>query len=368
LHFSVRDTGIGIPPEKLEAVFAPFEQADGSTTRKYGGTGLGLTISRRLVEMMGGRLWVESEVGQGSTFHFTARFGLSKTPAAPPAPPEPGLLRDLPALVIDDNATNRRILEEMLRSWGLRPSLTGEGSAGLAELRAAAAAGRPIPLVLLDAMMPGLDGFEVARRIRADTRLKGTVILMLSSGDQARDTALCREIGVARYLVKPVKQSDLLDTILTTLARPEQRRSAPAPRPAPPEVPRRDAECEPLRLLLAEDNLVNQRLAVRLLEKMGHHVTIANNGKEAVALVEQQPFDVVLMDVQMPEMGGFEATAVIRAAEADGGRHLPVIALTAHAMKGDRERCLAAGMDGYVSKPIRSEDLVREIATVLASV
>jgi PAS domain S-box-containing protein len=363
LHFEVRDTGIGIPADKLEAIFRPFEQADGSTTRRYGGTGLGLTISQRLVEMMGGRLWVESEPDRGSSFHFTARLGLSQVQPRAAAPPEPSRLHGLPALVIDDNATNRLILDEMLRGWRMKPVLADGGAAGLAELRAAAERGRPIPLVLLDAMMPEMDGFEVARQVKADAALAGATILMLSSGDQARDAARCRELGVARYLVKPVKQSDLLDSIVTLLARAEpEPKAAGRPRPAAPAGAARGGS---LRVLLAEDNPVNQKLAVRLLEKLGHAVVLANNGREALEAVGREEFDVVLMDVQMPEMGGFEATAAIREAEAGGGRRVPIIALTAHAMKGDRERCLAAGMDGYVSKPIRREDLAREVNAVL---
>ncbi len=359
LHFEVRDTGIGIPPDKRDAIFAPFEQADGSTTRKYGGTGLGLAISARLVEMMGGRIWVESEVGKGTTFHFTAAFQVRQDGAAGgPVAAAPDLT-GLPVLVIDDNATNRRILEGMLRNWGMRPHGAAGGSAALGELARAAAAGSPYRLVLLDVMMPEVDGFAVAQRIQRQPELAGATILMLSSADRQGDAARCRQLGVSRYLTKPVKQSELLDAILLALSGP-----ASAPRPsvtAPGRHPVAGAAPRGLRVLLAEDNAINQVIAVELLKREGHAVAVANNGAEALEVLGRERFDLVLMDVQMPEMDGLEATAALRAREGQTGRHTPVIALTAHAMKGDRERCLAAGMDGYVTKPIQPAELRRAI-------
>ncbi len=349
LHFSVRDTGIGIAPEQQRKLFQAFSQADTSTTRKYGGTGLGLAISARLVEMMGGRIWLESEVGQGSTFHFTARFRLAQSPVTRPA--EVPEVRGLHVLVVDDNATNRRILHEMLINWGMKPTVVDGGAAALAALEHARKVGEPFALVLLDAMMPEMDGFTLAERIKQDPGLVEATLMMLSSADQRDDAARCRELGVAAYLTKPIRKSALFDSIMTSLARPDTPgRPAATGRPAPRKVERG------LRVLLAEDNAVNQRLAIAVLEKRGHQVVLAGNGREALDALARERFDAVLMDVQMPEMDGFEATAAIRAREV-GSTHTPVIAMTAHAMKGDRERCLAAGMDGYVSKPLRPDEL-----------
>jgi PAS domain S-box-containing protein len=357
LLFSVRDTGIGIPKEKQALIFEAFTQADSSTTREYGGTGLGLTISQRLVEMMGGRLWIESTPGQGSTFHFTARFGLAEPGAASRAVWPPEGLHDLPVLVVDDNATNRRILHEMLTNWRLRPTTADSAAEALDLLQQAAAAGEPFALVLLDAMMPELDGFALAEQIKQRPDLAGSVLLMLSSAGRPEDAARCRRLGITVYLTKPVKQSELLDAILTA------RHEATTGEARVPAVPAPAARR--LRVLLAEDNVVNQRLAVRLLEKAGHAVTVAANGREAVAALDREAFDVVLMDVQMPEMGGFEATAVIREREKASGRHVPIVAMTAHAMKGDRERCLLAGMDDYVSKPVRAQELHEALARMV---
>jgi CheY-like chemotaxis protein len=355
LHFSVRDTGIGIPPDKQQMIFEAFAQADMATTRTYGGTGLGLAISSQLVEMMGGRIWVESDPGKGSTFHFTARFGVQKDAAPAPAPMEFVDVEDLPVLVVDDNATNRRILEEMLSNWRMKPTVVESGPAALEALEHAKEEDRPFALVLLDAMMPVMDGFTLAEKIQEEPDLVNSTLMMLSSAGQAGDAARCRELGISRYLTKPIKQSELLNAILTALGATSEVIRSKTPSPSASAVQR------PLHILLAEDHPVNQRLAVHLLEKWGHTVQVANNGQEAVAATALQTFDLVLMDVHMPEMNGFEATAAIREREATTGERLPIIAMTAYAMKGDRERCLEAGMDAYVSKPIQAQDLFSTI-------
>jgi PAS domain S-box-containing protein len=349
LQFSVTDTGIGIPRNRQQAIFAPFVQADGSTTRKYGGTGLGLAISASLVELMGGRIWVESESGRGSTFHFTARFGVATGPVTTAQPSRPAKLDSLPVLVVDDNATNRRILEEILTNWHMKPKVVQSARLALEELQRAVDAGQPYPLVLLDALMPEMDGYMLAQKIQEHPHFGGTIIMMLSSADSSIHQA--RDLGVAAALMKPIKQSELFDAIMTSLGMSLRG----ADRFADETEATRCAR--PLRILLAEDNAVNQKLAVCLLEKRGHAVTLTKNGKEALAALECDAFDIVLMDVQMPEMDGFEATAAIRSRERATGGHLPIIAMTAHAMKGDREKCLEMGMDGYVSKPLQARDL-----------
>jgi CheY-like chemotaxis protein/HPt (histidine-containing phosphotransfer) domain-containing protein len=355
----VRDTGIGIPPEKRRLIFRPFTQADSSTTRQYGGTGLGLTISARLVELMGGRIWVESEVGRGSTFHFTARLGV-RTDAPPRPPPQADALRGLPVLVVDDNATNRLILEELLTRWGVNVATADGGAAALGVLERAHEAGEPFALVLSDVHMPGMDGFTLAERLRGHPDLAGAVVMMLTSGSRPQDAARCRELGVAAQLSKPVRRSELRRAILAAVGQAGAAEESPQAGAGPaPDV-------RPLRVLLAEDNLVNQKLAVRLLEKQRHRVTLAANGREALAALEKESFDVVLMDVQMPEVDGLEATAALREREKGTGRHVPILALTAHAMKGDRERCLEAGMDGYLAKPLRARELYAALAALEA--
>lgn len=381
LRFSVHDTGIGIPKAKHKEIFEAFTQVDGSTTRKYEGTGLGLSISSQLVRLMGGRIWVESEPGQGSTFFFTVELGLPQR-AEPRPPPARSLdLEDLPVLVVDDSATNRTILGEMLTQWKMRPTLVESGAAALA-----AFATRRYPLVLLDAHMPGMDGFGLAEELNRHPDLNGATVMMLSSGGKHGDARRCRELGISAYLTKPVRQSDLFDAICEALAHlraPDQAPVRPSPEGAEgaegAEAGAASSEGgggglvtrhslrerrRRLRVLLAEDNSVNQTLVVTMLERRGHAVQVANNGVEAIEAYRRHPFDVVLMDLQMPVMGGLEATSRIRELERASGRHVPIIAMTAHAMTGDREKCLAAGMDGYISKPIKPREFHAEVESI----
>jgi signal transduction histidine kinase/CheY-like chemotaxis protein len=347
LHYFVSDSGIGVPTNKQVAIFEPFKQADGSTTRRFGGTGLGLTISSTLVDLMGGRIWLESAPREGSTFHFTVRLGITDARPEPPAVN----LTDVPVLIVDDNSVNRRILHDQLVRWKMRPTVVESGAAAMRALIDANDKGDPFALVLLDANMPEMDGFEVARRIRDDGSL-GATIMMLSSSGQFDESKKCREVGIATHLTKPVEQRELLGAIARVLAQEPGQRAALPSAMLPDDVPERR-----LRVLLAEDNAVNQRLAATLLERRGHKVVIAVNGREAVEAIQRQSFDVVLMDVQMPEMGGFESTLAIREIDRERGTHIPIIAMTAHAMKGDRQRCLAAGMDEYMTKPLEARQL-----------
>lgn len=355
LQFSVQDTGIGIPADKQVRIFDAFTQVDGSTTRRFGGTGLGLTISRQLAQMMGGRIWVESVVGRGSTFHFTVNFGLSHA-AVTPLPIGKDQLRGMRVLVVDDNLTNRRILESLLAGWGMVPTLAEGGVQALECLRQALDANLPFRLILTDASMPDIDGFRLAAEIRQNPQLSRTPILMLTSAGQRGDAARCREMGLEGYLTKPVSQVELLDAVL--------RLSGVKPVEARPLLVTRHFLREagqPLRILLAEDNLVNQHLVSRLLEKKGHRVVTVGSGRAAVEQFGKEVFDLILMDVQMPEIDGLEAAALIRQKEAETHTRVPIIALTAHALAGDRERCLAAGMDDYISKPINAQDLLLAI-------
>jgi two-component system, sensor histidine kinase and response regulator len=355
LHIRVRDTGIGIPAGKLEQIFAPFEQADGSTTRNYGGTGLGLTISDRLAKLMEGRLWVESEVGRGSTFHFTARVSLGTGAPAPVGEDRP--LDGLRVLIIDDNATNRFVLREMVHRWGMRPTTADGGEQALEVIRESTIQKDPFHIVLLDCHMPNVDGFMVAERIRGNPGLREVTILMLTSAERSSDVRRCRELGLAAYLIKPVTQKELRSTLAKVLA------GGPALVTVTAKVEVKPAIAEQaLRILLAEDNVVNQKVAVALLSRLGHELTVAPNGQAAIDAYRRQTFDVILMDVEMPVMSGYDATRAIRILEATTGAHMPIVAMTARAMKGDRERCLEAGMDDYLSKPIQGKlvmDVIR---------
>jgi PAS domain S-box-containing protein len=355
LQISVTDTGIGIPLDRQDKIFEAFSQADGSTSRRFGGTGLGLTISTRLVELMGGRIWVESEPGKGSTFHFTSSLAVQEKVVAPPTV-DAGQLRGLPVLIVDDNLTNRKVLVGMLSRWGMNSTSVDGAQAAIPTMEAALGAAHPFAFVIVDGQMPGIDGFTLVKQIQERAEFSGTIILMLTSMGKKGDAARCRELGIAAYLVKPARQSELLETLCRVLRKSPDTESATL-------VTRHTLreERSRLQILLAEDNLVNQTLAVRLLEKRGYVVTVVGDGRAAIAALEKQSYDVVLMDVQMPEMDGFEATAVIRKNEESGARHTPIVAMTAHALKGDRERCLASGMDDYLPKPIRSAELFAAI-------
>src|SRR3984885_12152732 len=347
LHFSVTDTGIGIPVDKQKKIFEAFAQADTSTTRKYGGTGLGLAICAQLAELMGGRVWVESEVGRGSTFHFIVQFKLQSASAQKQATISPVKLQDLPVLVVDDNATNRRILEEMITNWRIKPVTAANAAAALKAMKRARTGGSPFRVILLDAHMPEVDGFEVAARVKKDPSLRHAAVILLTSAGKREDLSRAKALGVAAALAKPVKQSELWDAIVTALHVPVHAKTRPS-------VLRESAlsASRAWRILVAEDNPVNQQLALDLLDRRGHSAIVAENGREALSAIEKHKFDLVLMDVQMPEMGGLEATRAIRQKEQSKGGHVPIIAMTAHAMQGDRERCLEAGMDGYLSKPL----------------
>jgi len=355
LRFTVRDTGIGIPREQQERIFRAFEQEDTSTTRKYGGTGLGLTIASRLVALMGGTIIVDSEPGQGSTFTFTAHFGRQPHPAEPVAALPPVSLRGLSVLVVDDNATNRHILEEWLRGWQMEPAAVGDGVAALDALWDAASAGRPYALVLLDARMPDTNGLTLAARIRKRAELAATRIILLTSGDRPSDLARARELRVDAHLLKPVQPDELLETIYRVMSRNGGALPAAGPVGEAEQPPAPVAR--PLRILAAEDNEFNAQLLERLLKRRGHEVRMATNGREALALAEQGGFDLLLLDIHMPELDGFQVVRAVRARERESGGHLPIIALTARARQEDRERCLTAGMDDFLAKPIQPDDL-----------
>jgi signal transduction histidine kinase/DNA-binding response OmpR family regulator len=359
VHFTISDTGIGIAEESRQAIFEPFTQADGSTTRRFGGTGLGLAISSRLAGMMGGRIWVEAgAAGVGSVFHFTAqvRFQADAPPRPPLAPVD--ALRNLPILVVDDNPTNRHVLVKMLAGWAMQPVAVESGAEALNMLEDGNAGTDPIRLILLDALMPGMDGFETARQIR-NLHQDPPPIIMLRSIGMADDAFRCRDAGIAAWLLKPVRAAELLERIRAAIGAPSLEETA-----AGAAQPDTTTGASSMRVLVAEDNAVNRTMVVRLLGKRGHEVRVADNGRSALAAFDEQAFDVILMDVEMPDMDGLETTGLIRKREYMSGAHTPIIALTAHAMKGDEEKCLAAGMDAYVSKPIDPATLFRVIDQV----
>jgi two-component system, sensor histidine kinase and response regulator len=367
LRFAVRDTGIGIPPERQDKIFRAFEQEDTSTTRKYGGTGLGLTIATRLVDLMGGTISVESRPGQGSTFAFTAQFGRQAHPREPVAARPPVLLHNLPVLIVDDNGTNHHILEEWLRGWKMEPAAVGEGLAALDALWGAVSVGRPYELVLLDARMPDTDGLALAAKIRNRAELSATRIILLTSGDRPGDPALSRQLRIDARLLKPVQQDELLETIFRVM----NRATTEVPTAAWPALAREVAPAPalaavPLHLLVAEDNEFSAELLEQLLVRRGHRVRLAQNGREALNFAQVAGFDLLLLDVHMPELDGFQVVQAIRERERVAGGHLPIIALTARSRKEDRERCLAAAMDDFLSKPVRAADLWAAIDRVLA--
>jgi len=350
VHFIVRDTGIGISPEKQKLIFEAFSQADTSTTRRFGGTGLGLTISSRLVEAMRGTIWVESTLGEGTAFHFTARLTPVETVPAPASEEAP--LDGIPVLIVDDNFTNRRILTEMFWMWRMKPTEAANAREGFIHLRRAAECGHPFRLVVTDVHMPEMDGFDLVGQVKHSANLAESTILMLTSGEQRGDIERCRKLGVAAYLIKPVRRAELRTAIVKALSLQPERDSM---RVAP--IVRSPVNRQ-FRILLVEDNVVNQRLAARILEKQGHGVIVVANGREAISTLKREHVDLILMDVQMPEMDGYETTRIIRANQDDFSAPIPIIAMTAHAMPGDRDRCLSAGMNGYISKPIHAHDLL----------
>jgi len=357
VRFSVTDTGIGVPEDKQKLIFDSFTQADGSPTRKFGGTGLGLAISKRLVEMMGGEIGVESREGKGSTFWFTVV--LEKQPqAARSTITIPADIRGLRVLVVDDNETNRKILRIQLKSWGCRPAEVPAGDRALELLREAKKSGDPFQLAIIDMQMPGMDGETLGRIIKADPTISDTVLVLMTSIGLRGDARRCREIGFAAYLSKPVRGSQLYDVLVEVMSK---RTLQEQPQELVTKYSIKEGRKRKMRILLAEDNPVNQKVASRILEKGGYQVDVVANGREAVEAFQNSSYDLVFMDVQMPELDGFEATRVIREKEKGSERHIPIIAMTAHAMKGDRERCLEAGMDDYIPKPIQPKDMFEVI-------
>jgi two-component system sensor histidine kinase/response regulator len=355
IEFSVRDTGIGLSPEQQSRIFDAFEQADTSTTREYGGTGLGLAISRQLVELMGGEIRIDSEEGEGTTFSFTGDFDFADKPPKRDGGTE--FLKDLPVLIVDDNETNRLILEEVTKNWGMHPVVVEGVDAAIQAMERARNSGRPIEMVLTDMYMPKRDGMELIEWMRNHPEFASVNVVILSSGPTAEHRARAEELKVNAYLTKPVRQSSLLDAIATSIGQAETF--------AVPEVEKTKQTVGSLRILLAEDNAVNQLTATTMLEKLGHSIEVANNGREAIDKLAAGEFDLVFMDVQMPELDGLSATKEIRESEKSSGGHIPIVAMTAHAMAGDQERCLAAGMDAYTSKPVRRKAIAAVILEIV---
>lgn len=363
LHFSVRDTGMGIPKEKQQLIFQAFNQVDASTTRQFGGTGLGLTISSQLVQLMRGKMWLNSQPDKGTTFHFTATFEIATRRSKDPKP-DLTPLDNMPVLIVESNQTNRSIYEEIFHGWEMVPTLAEQGEAALTEMKKAADEGHPFPLVFLEERLPEMDGYELAGKIKADPQLADCAIVMFSSGMDSHGFEKCKETGIERQLINPVSSSEILKVLLSIIQPKGQPRSGAATE-GPPDSVNGETKTK-LEILLAEDGIVNQKVAMGLLKE--HQLTIANNGKEALEILAEKDFDIILMDVQMPEMDGFETTRQIRQLELQSGNHTPIVAMTASAMEGDRERCLAAGMDSYISKPINPEQLQSTISQIVESV
>jgi PAS domain S-box-containing protein len=363
IHFSVTDTGIGISHEQQQHIFEAFEQADATTTRKYGGTGLGLAISKQLVELMGGRIWVDSEVGRGSAFHFTAHFGVQTQPESAghevAVIRKPIKLHGLPVLLVSSDPVARLILQEMLTNWQMKPVIADSGPAAFEALERAHQSGAPLRLMILDAELSGMDGYEVAAQVRENHDWNSVALILLAPGTGRECQKRAKHLGAKAVVAKPVSQSDLWNAITTAI--PVSGRGRARPGGAAGKSRR---AVQRLRILVAEDNPVNQELVLNLLERRGHSVIVAENGKQAVAALEKHKFDLVLMDVQMPEMGGIEATQIIRERENETGQHVRIVAMTAHAMRGDRERCLAAGMDGYLAKPLDPRTFLQTVETI----
>ncbi|HCS47290.1 MAG TPA: hypothetical protein DIW61_03155, partial [Candidatus Aminicenantes bacterium] len=363
LHFAIADTGIGIPGDKQKIIFDVFAQADSSMTRKYGGTGLGLAISSQLVDLLGGRIWVESAAGKGSTFHFTARFMLPQKEAQQTTLRPKMLFADLPLLLIEDNASSRRFISEWSTFWGLKVREAESADQAIVILDDAKERKKSFQIILLDANLPGHDSFIIMDYIKDNPELASSIIMMMSSSSNRIDASPWLKVGISAHLGKPIKPAELKNGILNVLGL--------APKPLEPVVQGPEPETLPVRrayrILIAEDNLVNQRVAIYMLEKQGHQVTGAMNGEEAMAAMEKENFELILMDVQMPKMDGFQATRLVRAKEKETGLHLPIIAMTAHAMKGDREKCLAVGMDDYIAKPLNVKQLSETIGRVMRS-